>query len=91
MHYQKNILFDIEPKIKGVKVTRNVAQYPPHHMSYAAEKFDVAASHGLWEDAFTVKYIIWLWHWGQGHTVKSPNDSFFLLTVSFFYLNWKLE
>ena len=28
MHYEENTLFDIDPKVKGVKVTQNVAQYP---------------------------------------------------------------
>ena len=38
MHLQENTLF-------GVKVTRNVTQYPRHHVKYAPAKFDVAASH----------------------------------------------
>ena len=37
MHLQENMLFDI-----GAKVTRNVAQYPRHHVTYAPAKFDVA-------------------------------------------------
>ena len=49
MHYQENMLFDLDPKVKGVKVTRNVAQYPGHHVTYVPAKFDVA---------FTRKYII---------------------------------
>ena len=31
----------------GVKVTRNVAQYPLHHMTYPATKFEVATSNSL--------------------------------------------
>ena len=58
MHYQKNTLFDLDPKVKGVKVTQNVAQYPRLYVTYAPAKFDVATSHGLGEDAFTRKYII---------------------------------
>ena len=58
MHYQVNTLFDLDPKVKGVKFTGNVAQYPPHHVTYAPAKFDVATSHGYGEDAFTRKYII---------------------------------
>ena len=46
MHYQEYTLFDLDPKVKGVKVTRNVAQYPQHHVTYAPAKFDVATSHG---------------------------------------------
>ena len=42
-----------------VKVTQNVAQDPPNHMTYAPAKFEVAASNSLGEDGFTRKYIIW--------------------------------
>ena len=41
----------------GVMVTQNNAQYPPHHVTYAPMKFDVAASKGS-GDAFTRKHII---------------------------------
>ena len=58
MHYQENTLFDLDPKVKGVKVTQNVDQYPRLHVTYAPAKFDVATSHGKGEDAFTRKYII---------------------------------
>ena len=43
----------------GVKVTQNVAQYPLHHVSYPATKFEVARSNRLGGDTFTRKYIIW--------------------------------
>ena len=46
MHYQENTLFDLDPKVKGVKVKQNVAQYPQHHVTYAPAKFNVATSHG---------------------------------------------
>ena len=46
MHLQENTLFDLKPKVKGVKVTKNVAQCPRHHVPYASAKFDVATSHG---------------------------------------------
>ena len=49
MHYQENTLFDLDPnipKVKGVKVTRNVAQYSGNNVTYAPAKFDVATSHG---------------------------------------------
>ena len=39
MHSKEITLFDLDPK---VKVTRNVAQYPQHHVTYAPAKFDVA-------------------------------------------------
>ena len=34
----------------GVKVTRNVAQYPLHHVTYSATKFEVATSNPLGGD-----------------------------------------
>ena len=39
MHLQEITLIDLDPK---VKVTRNVAQYPWHHVTYAPAKFDFA-------------------------------------------------
>ena len=42
----------------GVKVTQNVAQYHPHHVTYAPDNFEVAMSNGLGEDALARKYII---------------------------------
>ena len=53
MHLQESTFSDL-----GVKVTQNVAQYPPHHKPYAPAKFEVAMSYGLGEDAITRKYII---------------------------------
>ena len=55
MHLQESTLYDLD---MGVKVTQNVAQYPPHHVIYAPVQFEVAMSNGLGEDAFTRKYII---------------------------------
>ena len=46
MRYQKNTLFDLDPKVRWVKVTQNVAQYPRHHVTYEPAKLDVATSHG---------------------------------------------
>ena len=43
MHLHENTLFDLD---LGVKATRNVAQYPRHHETYAPAKFDIATSHG---------------------------------------------
>ena len=34
---KKNTLFDFEPKVKGVKVTKNVDQYPRLHVTYAQQ------------------------------------------------------
>ena len=42
----------------GVKVTRNVAQYPLHHVTYTATKFEVVRSNVFGGDAFKRKYII---------------------------------
>ena len=42
-----------------LKVTRNVAQYPLHHVTYPATEFEVATSNPLGGDTFTRKYIIW--------------------------------
>ena len=55
MHVQENSIFDLD---FGVKVTRNVAQYPLYHVTYLATKFEVATSNRLGGDTFTRKYII---------------------------------
>ena len=47
MHLKENTFFDLD---LGVKVTRNVAQYPIHHVTYSATKFEVATSNGSGED-----------------------------------------
>ena len=36
-----------------VKVTRNVAKYPLHHVTYSATRFEVATSNSLGGDTFT--------------------------------------
>ena len=64
------LTFDLD---LGVKVTQNVAQYPLHHVTYQATKFEVARSNRLGGDTFTRKYIIW--SWGQGHTKCCPVPS----------------
>ena len=46
MHLEENTLFDLDPKVKGVKVTQNVAQYPRLYVTYAPAKFNVATSYG---------------------------------------------
>ena len=50
MHLQESSLFDLD---LGVKVTRNIAQYPLHHVTYSATKFEVTTSSGLEGDTFT--------------------------------------
>ena len=52
IHY---LIFDLGI---GVKVTRNVAQYPLHYVTYSATKFEIATSNRLGGDTFTRKYII---------------------------------
>ena len=42
MHLQENSIFDLD---LGVKVTQNVAQYPLHHVTYSATKFESAMSY----------------------------------------------
>ena len=37
MHLRENTLFDLDPTVKGIKVTGNVAQNPRHHVTYAPE------------------------------------------------------
>ena len=50
MHSQEKTLFDLDLR---VKVTRNVAQCPLHHVTYPATKFEVAIFNGLGGDTFT--------------------------------------
>ena len=44
MHLQENTLYDLD---LVVKVTQNVVQCPPNHMTYALAKFEVAMSNSL--------------------------------------------
>ena len=53
MHLQENSIFDLE-----VKVTQNVAQYPLHHVTHPATKFESARSNRLGGDIFTRKFNI---------------------------------
>ena len=50
MHLQENTLFDLD---RGVKVTRNAAQYHLYHVIYLPVKFENATSNSLGGDAFT--------------------------------------
>ena len=47
---QENTIFDLDLE---VKVTRNVAQFPLHHVTYSPTKFEVTTSNGLRGDTFT--------------------------------------
>ena len=49
------MIFDLD---LGVKVTQDVAQYPLHHVTYPATKFEVARSNRLGGDTITRKYNI---------------------------------
>ena len=55
MHLQENTLFDLD---LWVKLTRNVAQFPLHHVTYASTEFEVTTSKGLGGDAFTRNFNI---------------------------------
>ena len=55
MHLQENTLFVLD---RQVKVTRNVAQCPLHHVTYAPTEFEVTTSTSLGGEAFTRKFNI---------------------------------
>ena len=55
MHLQESALCELDLE---VKVTQKVSQYPPHHVTYAPAKFEVATSNDLGGYVFTRKYII---------------------------------
>ena len=55
MDLQESKLYDLD---LGVKVTQNVVQYHPHHVTYAPINFEVAMSNGSGEVSFTRKCII---------------------------------
>ena len=55
MHLHENTVFNLD---LGIKVTKDVAKDPLHHVTYAHVRFEVATSKGLGGDAFTRKYII---------------------------------
>ena len=52
MHLQENTLYDLD---LFVKVTQNVVQCRPNHMTYAPAKFEVATSNSLGEDGWNNK------------------------------------
>ena len=53
MHLLENTLFDLQ-----VKVTRNVAQCPIHHVTNAPTVIEVTTSKALGGEAFTRKFNI---------------------------------
>ena len=55
MHLQEIALYDLD---LVVKVTQNVFQYPPNHMTYLPAKFQVATSNTIGEDGYTRMYNI---------------------------------
>ena len=55
MDLQESKLYDLD---LGVKVTQNVAQYHPHHVTYAPVNFEFAMSNVSGEDSVTGKYFI---------------------------------
>ena len=55
MHLQENLLYDIDHR---VKVARNVAQCPLHHVTYAPTEFEVTTSKALGGEALTRKFNI---------------------------------
>ena len=50
MHLQENSVFNLD---LGSKVTRDVAQCPQYHVTYAPANFEVAASIGSEVNTFT--------------------------------------
>ena len=61
-------------------------------MTYAPAKFEVATSNGLGGYAFTRKYIIGSWPWGQSHTkhcpVPSTSCDLYTCIVCSCYVKW---
>ena len=55
MHLQENTLTDLDLQ---TKVTRNVAQCPLHHVTYAPTEFEVTSSKALGGKSFTTKFNI---------------------------------
>ena len=72
MHLQENTLFALDLQ---VKVTRNVAKCPLHHVTYAPTDFEVTASKALGEKAFTRKFNISPLTLTQRHTKCCPVPS----------------
>ena len=56
----------------GVKVTQNVVQYPLHHLTYTAVKFDVATPNSLGRENTSFDLDLGA---HQGHTKSCPVPS----------------
>ena len=74
MHLQENSIFNLWPW-PWSQGHPKCFQYPLHHVTYSATKFEVAKSNRLGGETFTRKYILWPWSWGQGHTKWCPVPS----------------
>ena len=55
IHLQENTLFDLDLR---VKVTRNLAQCPLHHVTYAPTEVEVTMSKAKEGEVFTRKFNI---------------------------------
>ena len=53
MNYTRKYIISPLTVILGQGQTRNIAQYPLHHMTYAPAKFEVAMFNSLGGNAFT--------------------------------------
>ena len=71
VHY---LTFDLD---LGVKVTRNVVQYPLHHVTYLGTKVEVAMSKGLGGDTFTRNVT-------DGRTDRRTTDRLWYENITFF-------
>ena len=59
----------------GVKATRNVAQYPLHHVNYSDTKFEVATSNNVGRDIFYKKIHYLIVDLDLSHTKCCPVPS----------------
>ena len=73
-HLQENSIFDL---------SQNVAQYPLHHVTYPATKFEAARSNRLGGDTFTRKYIILIFDLDRGVKVTQNVAQYPLHYVTF--------
>ena len=64
MHLQEFTSFDVD--LSRLKVTQNVALYPPHHVTYAPAKYEAATFNGLLKKIHL---------WSQDYTKRCPVPS----------------
>ena len=76
MHLQENTLFDLDLWRSRSHEMLPSALY--FIVTYAHTEFEVTRLKGLGGEAFTKKFNIWPWHWGQGHTKCCPLPSSFV-------------